>query len=131
MKSPFPLSISPTSAFLSYFEKLLSSSSQPLRVDSTHFLVTINSLPFCLLFPSILSLPPLTSPIPPAFQLRLVVFYLLFHAFAFLFETCVTFHCLLHLLFTNNQHFLLNVTILYLPWHADALPNHTKLMNYS
>ena len=55
-------------------------------------------------------LTPSTLPIPSAFQFRLIAFYLLFHTVSFLIETYAAFHRLLHPLFRNNLHVVLNVT---------------------
>ncbi len=136
MESPFPLSISPASKFLSYFETLLSSilyfylsfenyPPPPPRLYSLippGFLVTINSSPFCLPFPSILNLRCFTSPIPPAFQLQLITFTFSFVLLpSFLKPTPPSIvYCTRFLMWRHYQ-----------PWDDDALPNRTKLINYS
>ena len=72
----------------------------------------------------------LTSPIPSAFQLQLIIVYLLFRTFAFVFETYAGFSSLLYPLF-RIYHFLLNAIALHPSCSDDVIPNHLKLMNYS
>ena len=144
MESPIPLTISPASKFLSYFETLLSSIlyfrlsfenlPRPLLVDSTRVLVTINSLPF---FPS---LPFHFKPMSPSIGyctcfLEITSTYWMWRHFTYQEMTAIYLPGDDDTLPTATRrwrHFTYQeTTSLYLPGDEDALPNCTKLMNYS